>query len=482
MSLIEIILNKFVNIFLRLFGHERKTPGVRDWLIGWYHQLRDAEVERARLRLLGNFPIRLFDTLNYSLKVASGGVFWLEEGRARVFEHCYQIGVGFNGVVKPEKIGGLESALEDRLTAAGMDYDVKFAQRPLRIIVDKKKVPVQRLSEHLDRIGNRDSNVPFLALPGIAWKATGQKVYYSQEIDNTCGFSTIIFGSSGSGKSQLAAAYLATLLYRNSPDDLAVVIVDPKLEDFLPFNSLPHLACPVIGEVDEAIDALGKVVTEMDRRVTDKTNNRRRILFFCDEIADLVMQDESVANDLRRICQKGRSLGIGTMLANQRAVKVPGLADILTNISVRCVGRLPSEQESRFAAGHEGVNTSRSRGNGDFLIFSAKHHGLQIQGFWFDKPDVITDMIAKRWDGATAHWKIDQGKGQVFENAAPKSSIKPELLAELNRLYEAGGYGAVTGLSIRNMHSNLYGVGINGTIAGRIRSEFLDMAATKIAM
>jgi len=240
MNLLEILLGKFTNGILYLFGREGNNhPGFRDWIIGWYHQLRDAEAERARLRLLGNFPVRLFDTLNYSLKVVSGGVFYLEESRARTFEHCYQIGVGFNGVVKPEKIGGLESALEDRLTAVGMDYDVKFAQRPLRIIIDKKRVPVQNLSEHLDRIGKIDPATPFLALPGIAWKASGKKVYYSQELDNTCGFSTIIFGSSGSGKSQLAAAYLSTLMYRCSPEDLAVVIVDPKLEDFTPFNVSP---------------------------------------------------------------------------------------------------------------------------------------------------------------------------------------------------------------------------------------------------
>jgi len=299
-------------------------------------------------------------------------------------------------------------------------------------------VPIQKLSSHLPIIGQRFPDNQFYSFAGVCWNETGQQEYYYQSLADVCGFSTAIFGSSGSGKSQLGAGFLATAMYANSPDQLGVIVVDPKLDDFLAFNACPHLITPVIGDIDQAINALRLLVAEMDRRVADKTHVKKRIIFYCDEIADLIAQDDNVVRLLQRICQKGRSLGIGVILATQRAVG-SGLGNVLMNISVRCVGRLPSQQESVFAAGVPNVNTSKSRGKGDFLIFSADHDGLQIQGFWFDRPEDICKLIADKWQGKAAHTRFDGGVRDSAHDAPAEPEPRVEIPVELySRLKQSG--------------------------------------------
>lgn len=477
MNLGQIILNKIINFFLSLFGYERKTPGVRDWLAGWGNQWLDATREEERLAALGRFPRPLFLAMEKVIVARTGGAFFLRPNLAREFEHQYQIGIGMNGLPDPKVLLQLESILEERLTDLGLPYDVKFVSRPLRLVIDKKSVPVQKLSEHLPRIGKRFNDGQFFTFAGVCWNELGKQEWYGQNLTDTCGFSTVIFGSSGSGKSQLGADFLATMLYLNSPQDLGVIIVDPKMEDFTAFDGCPHLLAPVIGDIDKAIDALSWLVDEMDRRVQDKTNVKRRIIFYCDEIADLIAQDEGVIKLLQRICQKGRSLGIGTVLATQRAVG-SGLGNVLMNISVRCVGRLPSQQESVFASGVNGTNTSKSRGKGDFLIFSADHDGLQIQGFWFDDPAAICQMIADKWAGRSAHTRLGNvaKPSPIQEERIERGDIHPGLLAELRKLYDAGGADAVTTYSVRNIYESITGSQMGGTRAKRVLEQFISIA------
>lgn len=463
MTLTEILLHKLFNWFLGLFGYKRQTPGVRNWFSGLVNAQLDATREANRLTALGLFPQRLFVAMDQVITRRTNGAFALNPGKARVFEHQYQIGVTMNGLSDPKQLTQLEVILEEKLTDLGLAYDVKFATRPLRLVIDKKTVPVQRLSEHLPNIGRKFADNQFYTFAGVCWSETGEKEWYGQDLTNTCGFSTIIFGSSGSGKSQLGAAYLATMMYLNSPEVLSVIIVDPKLQDFVPFNVCPHLALAVTGDIDQAIRVLERLVNEMDKRVEDKANVKRRILFFCDEIADLIAQDEKVLAHLQRLCQKGRSLGLGTLLATQRAVG-SGLANVLANISVRSVGRLPSQQESVFAAGVPNVNTSKSRGNGDFLVFSADHDGLQMQGFWFDKPEVICQMIAEKWTGRAAHFTVGpQPQRTRFS--------KPEMI---DRMIQLQQNGALNNNQVRKLHSEIFGAEISGSTANTLLQQFLQ--------
>lgn len=473
MTLTEILLNKMLNFVLGMFGWKRQTPGIRDWFWGIYNNMADSEQENQRLAALGRFPKRLFVAMDGVVTRRTSGAFALNPAKAREFAHQYQIGVTMNGLSDPKVLTQLEGILEERLTDMGMAYDVKFATRPLRLIIDKKSVPVQKLSEHLPVIGKKFADGQFSAFAGVCWNETGQQEYYYQSLADTCGFSTVIFGSSGSGKSQMGADFLATMLYLNSPQDLGVIIVDPKMEDFTAFDGCPHLLAPVIGDIDAAIQALHWLVAEMDRRVADKTNVKKRILFYCDEIADLIAQDEQVVKLLQRLCQKGRSLGIGVILATQRAVG-SGLGNVLMNISVRCVGRLPSQQESVFASGVQGTNTSKSRGKGDFLIFSADHDGLQIQGFWFDKPEEICATIADKWQGKRAHTEIHPGDRTPPTEPPTQPDFDSDLFESVREAAD-GDPNAVTGATIRALYTARTGKNMDGSRAKRLRESFVSM-------
>lgn len=241
----------------------------------------------------------------------------------------------------------------------------------------------------------------------------------------------LIAGTTGSGKSVMTNTLITSLLYRNAPSDMKLIIVDPKQVEMAQYNDIPHLLTPIIVSTEKALSAMKWAVNEMERRYTlmaeekvkniadynekmaknggkvemkDADGNEQQhdggkmpyIVIVVDEMADLMMM---AGKDLEmlivRIAQKGRAAGIHLVLATQRPeVKViTGL--IKANIPGRIAFAVGSSIDSRIMLDQSGAE--KLLGKGDMLLLTTEMMGKprRIQGAWASDEDVakVTDFL-----------------------------------------------------------------------------------------
>ena len=243
----------------------------------------------------------------------------------------------------------------------------------------------------------------------------------------------LIAGTTGSGKSVMTNTLISSLLYRNAPSDMKLIIVDPKQVEMVQYNDIPHLLTPIITSVDKALSAMKWAVNEMERRyslmaeekvknivdynkkmakkgtvtVPDEDGNEQKhdggkmpyIVVVIDEMADLMMM---AGKDLEmlivRVAQKGRAAGIHLVLATQRPeVKViTGL--IKANIPGRIAFAVGSQMDSRIMLDMGGAE--KLLGKGDMLMLTTEMMGKprRIQGAWASDEDVnnLTDFLREQ--------------------------------------------------------------------------------------
>lgn len=196
----------------------------------------------------------------------------------------------------------------------------------------------------------------------------------------------LIAGQTGSGKSVAINTLITSLLYRCSPAELKLIMVDPKQVELAPYNDIPHLLTPVITEPEKCISALKWAVAEMERRLRtfagvgkrniqefndlDDTQSMPFVVIIIDELADLMMM---AARDVEalivRVAQKARAAGIHLVLATQRpSVNViTGL--IKANVPGRVAFTVASQIDSRTIIDQAGAE--KLLGMGDMLYLNA---------------------------------------------------------------------------------------------------------------
>lgn len=221
----------------------------------------------------------------------------------------------------------------------------------------------------------------------------------------------LIAGQTGSGKSVMINTLLISLLYRNSPADLKLILVDPKQVELTPYNSIPHLLTKVITEPEKCISALKWAVNEMERRYSllaekkqrnisgyNKANAEDRmpyVVIVIDELADLMMlAARDVEALIVRIAQKARAVGIHLVLATQRPSVdvITGL--IKANIPARIAFTVASQVDSRTIIDQMGAE--KLLGKGDLLMTTASNpKPRRVQGVFVDDHEVlkVTDFI-----------------------------------------------------------------------------------------
>ena len=200
----------------------------------------------------------------------------------------------------------------------------------------------------------------------------------------------LVAGSTGSGKSIALNSLIVSLLFHASPENLRLVLIDPKMVEFSHFNGLPHLHGDVITESDEAINALIELTDIMDQRyrLLNENNSRNivefnevkndfesvpQIVVVIDELADLLMQEGKIAEEpIVRLAQKARAAGIHLIMATQRptADVITGL--IKTNVPARLAFRVSSNVDSRVILNQKGAESLQGKGDGLFLNPLAK--------------------------------------------------------------------------------------------------------------
>lgn len=196
----------------------------------------------------------------------------------------------------------------------------------------------------------------------------------------------LVAGQTGSGKSVMINTILTSLLYRNSPADLKLILVDPKQVELKPYDEIPHLLTPVITEPEKCISALKWAVAEMERRYKALAEVKKRniheynnlkkeegmpyIVIVIDELADLMMM---AARDVEalivRIAQKARAVGIHLVLATQRPSVdvITGL--IKANVPGRIAFTTQSQVDSRTII--DQVGAEKLLGQGDMLLLTS---------------------------------------------------------------------------------------------------------------
>jgi len=195
----------------------------------------------------------------------------------------------------------------------------------------------------------------------------------------------LVAGATGTGKSVCINEIVTSLLYRNSPEELRFIIIDPKRVDLTVYNGIPHLLTPVITDHKQAINALRWMVAEMDRRYETLSEVGKRniedynkstdkklpyIVLVVDELADLMsVAMKDVEASIVRLAQMARAVGLHLLLATQRPSVniITGL--IKANITSRIAFAVASQVDSRTILDMAGADTLL--GNGDMLYTSA---------------------------------------------------------------------------------------------------------------
>lgn len=223
----------------------------------------------------------------------------------------------------------------------------------------------------------------------------------------------LIAGTTGSGKTVLARTILTSLALANEPDDVRLLLIDPKSRGFAPFAGLPHLIDRPLREGAAAEKRLGWLVEEMAWRERQGVRTPR-VVVAVDEVADLLAQRPALEGLLTRLAARGRESGIHLLLCTQKptAAAIGGL--LRANLPCRLVGRVLSAQEAVIAAGIKGTGAERLLGRGDFLLV-ARGEVIRLQGAYVDGEEiaVMVEMFAEEMgarDNAAAPKKPPGGK------------------------------------------------------------------------
>tara|TARA_B100000989_G_scaffold297665_1_gene284237 strand:+ start:537 stop:2606 length:2070 start_codon:yes stop_codon:yes gene_type:complete len=192
----------------------------------------------------------------------------------------------------------------------------------------------------------------------------------------------LVAGTTGSGKSVFINTLLASILYKFSPKELRLILIDPKMLELSVYNEIPHLLTPVVTEPKKAILALKWVCKEMERRYSliNEENTRSLegyneksieklpyIVVFIDEMADLMMTaGKEVEHYVQRLAQMARACGIHLVMATQRPSVDIITGSIKANFPSRISFQVASKYDSRTVLGE--IGAEQLLGNGDMLM------------------------------------------------------------------------------------------------------------------
>jgi S-DNA-T family DNA segregation ATPase FtsK/SpoIIIE len=242
----------------------------------------------------------------------------------------------------------------------------------------------------------------------------------------------LIAGSTGTGKSVCLNAILASILLRSTPDDLRMILIDPKKVELNHYEGIPHLLTPVVTNMKNASAVLANVVREMESRYElmgqDRARNLRdwnatrlargdkqipTILVLIDELADLMMVAPAEVEDaIIRLAQKSRAVGIHLVLATQRPSVDVITGMIKANVPSRIAFAVSSQIDSRVVLDATGAESLL--GSGDMLFRPIGTSRLQrLQGAYVSEEEILA---------ITDHWRR-QGKPELRDDLLERPEV-----------------------------------------------------------
>ncbi len=260
----------------------------------------------------------------------------------------------------------------------------------------------------------------------------------------------LIAGTTGSGKSVCTNSILISLLYKATPDEVKLIVVDPKMVEFGIYNGIPHLLIPVVTDAKKAAGALQWAVTEMMRRyrslseagvrdidsynklaATDESlEPMPKLVVVIDELADLMLvAGKEVEEAICRIAQMGRASGVHLVIATQRPS-----ADVITglmkaNIPSRIALVVASAMESRIIL--DAVGAEKLIGRGDMIYAPlGSNTKKRVQGCYIDESEVQRVIEFVKANGSADYndevqQEIEQRASQTGKSAPASASATP---------------------------------------------------------
>ncbi|MGE5404279.1 MAG: DNA translocase FtsK 4TM domain-containing protein [Candidatus Saccharibacteria bacterium] len=292
--------------------------------------------------------------------------------------------------VKVSKILNLADDLQLSLAAKGIRIEAP--------IPGKSAVGIEVPNEKVSRVGLRSllSSSVFVDSPHPLTVALGEDISGSPIAANLADMPhLLIAGATGSGKSVCLNSLILSLLYKSSPEDLKLVLIDPKMVELTVFNGIPHLMSPVVTDPKKASLILRWMNTEMEKRYKRFSQEGVRdiyrfneisaerlpfIVIIIDELADLMMVSPvEVEDSICRLAQMARAAGIHLVVATQRPSVDVVTGIIKANIPSRIAFAVSSQTDSRTILDTSGAE--KLLGRGDMLFYPVgASKPLRVQG------------------------------------------------------------------------------------------------------
>ncbi len=317
---------------------------------------------------------------------------------------------------KVSKIRNLADDLKLALAAKDIRIQAPIpGKSSIGIEIPNRNSRAVRISEVLNTEVFKESESPLEAALGL--DLTGKPV----TLDLRKMPHGLIAGATGSGKSVFINSLLVSLLYKATPEEVKLLLIDPKMVELAPFNHIPHLVSPVITDVKAATAALKWAVEEMERRyqlfahigvrdigrynllATEKRQFAQKlpyIVIVIDELADLMMMAPTEVEDaICRIAQKARACGIHLVLATQRPSVdvITGL--IKANVPTRIAFSVSSQIDSRTILDQQGAE--RLLGKGDMLYQgNGMSSPVRVQGTYVSDDEIESIIEHARAQGS----------------------------------------------------------------------------------
>ena len=314
--------------------------------------------------------------------------------------------------VKISRITSLADDIALNLSAGGVRIEAPIPGKPAVGI----EVP-NRVKEGVSIRGILESEAFGRSASPLTF-ALGKDIAGAAQVADLCRMPhLLIAGSTGSGKSVCVNSIIISFLYHSAPEDVKLILIDPKVVELAEYNGIPHLLMPVVTEPRKAAGALGSAVAEMERRYHLFAENNVReiksynrlaketegmehlpyIAIVIDELADLMMVAAKEVEDyICRIAQKARAAGIHLIVATQRPSVdvITGL--IKANIPSRIAFAVSSQVDSRTILDSGGAEKLLGMGDMLFLPVGAAKP-IRIQGSFVKDEEIsrVLDFIKK---------------------------------------------------------------------------------------
>ena len=379
-----------------------------------------------------------------------------------------QFEVKLDSGVKPERVESIFKSLQMNLASESLRIEAPIAGKTA------VGIEVPNASREVVLFGEMIRNREFLndgkPLNVVLGKMVDGRSKYLNIIEMP---HVLIAGSTGSGKTVCIHTILTSVLYKATPEEVKLILIDPKRNELLYFREMPHLAAPIITDANLATPALKWVVDEMERRFMlfettfknsietynasiDQGQPGRKlpyILIVIDEFADLInTAGESFEIYLQRIAQKARSAGIHMIIATQRPTTDVVKGTIKANFQGRIAFRVNQQIDSMTILDHSGAEKLLGRGD---MLFNSGSNDIRIQNAFItiDEIERVTDLLREEYETNYMFTADDLKKQAEIDNNVSFDPRSDELFervaryvvafqrASMNQLQKAFGMG-----------------------------------------